>query len=149
MTSPAGGRVLTNSCDYKFKGGPSFRKRWIQDLPQQSLAPFSPPGIAPPRGLLLVGALQVVAPAVQAQVLPAGRSQRREPYSQCSGRSPSAQRSVPCGISLLVCLFVLPFCTVGVQNKSPQGVPLWYVDCFELKKFSVRLPRTFCPPLTT
>lgn len=23
--------------------------------------------------------------------------------------------------------------TVGVQNKSPQDVPLWYADCYELK----------------
>ena len=51
---------------------------------------------------------------------------------------------------------------VGVQNRSPQDVPLWYADFSELKvtlelrkssgkkkgNFSCRLKKNFCPSLT-
>lgn len=41
---------------------------------------------------------------------------------------------------------VLSMAAMGFQNKSAQDVPLWYVDCSELKAaFSLRLNRNSCP----
>lgn len=38
---------------------------------------------------------------------------------------------------MLSALECVPHATKGVQNRLPQGVPLWHINCFELKAIEI------------